>query len=393
MIRILILFWLNTFCLAPGYYALTYSRIFLHKSTDPEFRGKFLDIEGISQSLGINRLTAHEIQNHMRDQLEAIGSGRFDTIPGELIENSLQNSIDSVAKRYEEEFSFRPLQLRANEFILVLDLDGSVLSQWHNSASLVGADRKGNFTVSVPDTRFVETKDANSDQDGSRMLQVSGTAVLLRPGIMEFLEVLKSIPEFQGIVLYTDNSDQAMQHLLKAWKKTMPEFFGHVLGAFARNHFRFDRVQKRALKDLRIFDPELRNILSIDDDESRVLQPHLNYRIPSFNAQGYLDSLSETSKGNERALHEGLLPYLARRIEACAYKARKGSYGGFITFCFQAELGTLSKRPRGELFAYYRTKEVLYPLDGLKLMEVFHYKRAPSMEVPISTSLPGQTSE
>lgn len=351
----------------------------LHRSTDPEYAGYFLDIDEVMQSLNISRLTAHEIQNHFRDQYGAIAASTKETPPLELLDTSLENAIDSVTRRYEEEFLFRPLELRNNDFLLVMDLDGTLLAQWYKIGSQAGEKRRGSFTVSVPDKRYGTTTQGTKHD---WVLKISGTTVQLRPGILEFVSILKNIPEFQGIVIYSDIEDSAMLSMLEPWRKKQPEFFKVVLGIFTRNHLRFEEKSAKAIKDLRLFNPDLRNILSIDDFESRVLQPHLNYRIPAFNAQTYLEHFSGEKGRVSRNLNHGLLPYLAEKISLCAEKTREGGYGGILSFCFQAELGTLSKRPMAELQAYYRTKQRSFPIDGLSLMKIFETQLIPSLELP-----------
>lgn len=351
----------------------------LHRTTDPEYGGSFLDIDEMMQSLNISRLTAHEIQNHYRDQYSAVAHSSAQTLALELSIACLENSIDSVTERYEEEFHFRPLELRNNDFILVMDLDGTLLGQWYKLSSLIGQRRRGSFTVSVPDQRY----GLSARRDSSEWVQkFSGTAVQLRPGILEFVEILEKIPEFQGIVLYSDIEDAAMVSMLNSWRKVQPAFFKVILGIFTRNHLRFDVSSGKALKDLRLFNSDLRNIFSVDDIESGVLQSHLNYKIPAFNAQSYLEE-SRGKKGRAtRNLNHELLPYLAERISICADKTRDGGYGGILSYCFQAELGTLSKQPMGEIQAYYRTRQSRFPMDGLRLLEIFENRLTPSMELP-----------
>jgi|GEM_PF-1199883 len=370
-------------------FSTTLSSSLIHRSTDSEYRGHFLDIDELVHSLGISRLTAHEIQNHFRDQIASIPIGEDHPARKYFLAVSLDNSINSVSQRFEEEFQFRPMELRNNDFLLVIDLEATLLSQWYELGTLVGDQRKGSFTVAVPDQKYGTSKPENSEDMSQPVLRISGTTVQLRPGILEFLSIIKSIPEFQGIILYSDMLDTAMWSLLTTWKRIQPEFFQSVLGAFSRNHLRYQRQTGKALKDLRVFDPGLRNIFSIDDRENKILQPHLNYRIPAFNAQAYIQTIQDTqNKEGElvRALNQDLLPYLGRKIKTCSDKARSGSYGGILSYCFQAELGTLSQHPIGELQTYYKSKESLYPIEGLRLIELFEPQNQAFMEIPLRTT-------
>jgi len=173
-----------------------------------------------------------------------------------------------------------------------------------------------------------------------------------------------------GFVIFTGKEDHAAWSLFRAWKKLKPELFYHLLGFYTRNYFRFDQNLSQPAKDLRIFDPSLKHILSIDHNERWVLQPHLNFKIPGFGADSYLNSLKNMR--HQRAIHRGLLPFVANQIENCALKVIQGGYGRQIHYCFQAKLGTLSSTAGSELFLYSETIKNRMRLDPTSILQFFH---------------------
>jgi hypothetical protein len=355
---------------------------------DPSYGGYYLDIDFTMKSLGISRLFAHEIQNQMRDELETLSSSYSIIRQKPFLNSVIKNAVDNVTQRYHEEGMFKPLELRDHEFILAISLEGTLLSQWHQRGRGSGANREGDLTVSIPDSVPSLLHPDSGDSLPRASLKFSSSSIQLRPGLRPFFRAISQLPEFMGFVIFTRKQDHAAWALLRAWKKVQPELFKELLGFYTRNYLRFDTNLDQPAKDLRIFDPTLRHILSLDSFEDQILQPHLNFKVPAFGADAYLKGLKEPRRRRVRAINKGLLPFIATQIQNCVLKVKQGSYGRQLHYCFQAEMGTLSSKAGSEAFLYLETLEEHLPIPPLKFLEFFHQETYVRKRQTISDPFP-----
>lgn len=299
--------------------------------TDTKFGGYYLNIERTMIELKVSRLAAHEIQNQMRDQLENI-SGSFSRVAQKpYVLKSLENAIKNVIEKNHFESSFKsPVSLKKDEFIIILDLDETLFSQWYSHGEV--------YSDYVLNTR--DTVPATVDKSGNSInrpeMLYSPLAVKFRPNTFRFLDEVANIKGFKGFVLFTAKEDRAAWDIIRQWKNDRPKDFKNVLGIFTRNYLRFDESLKKPSKDLRLFSLELSNILLIDDNEGRVLQKDLNYRVPKFNADLLFDNLlTSQEKTIVEKSNEYLFDYITSEIKNCALQKD-------ITLCFRTRLGELS---------------------------------------------------
>lgn len=321
---------------------------YIESVTDSGFGGTYLKIEKLMKDFDLSRFEAHEVQNQMRDELE-INSGSFSKIVQKpYLEKAFSNALDAVKNRKSYQSGFKPVKFKAGEFVVVLDMDETLLTHWYKKANQMGTKRKGSLFLTVRDSvvRSVDRKTGDSLKKASLLL--SSNTVQLRPDVVNFFDKVSKLEGFKGFVLYTAKEDKSAWDLYQVWKNSSPELFKNVLGFFTRNYLLFNSSVKKPSKDLRIFDPSLQHVVLIDDNESRVLQKYLNFRIPKFNADGYLDSI-EAKSDDFTNLHSNVLNFTYDRLKECAGKTRQGAF----SLCIQNQLGDLSNKGK-------HTEQALY---------------------------------
>lgn len=341
--------------------------------TDTGFCGYYLRIDKTMELLKISRFLAHEIQNQMRDSLEHL-SGSFSTITQKsYLADALVDAIDSVINRNQRESFFADLQFKKGDFLIVLDMDETLLTQWYKYGIGVGDKRIADITLTMRDVvpEYIDYESRNSKEVPE--LLFSPNSIKLRPGIKEFFKNISKLSGFKGFVLFTAKEDRAAWNLFNLWKAKDPDIFKKVIGFFTRNHLKFDGNLKKASKDLRIFDPSLNHVFIIDDNESRVIQPDLGYEIPAFSADAYIESLNKREREWVKTLHENILAYVSKILTECVNTSKKNRLKS-PTGCFSERLGVLHKEKNGELAAYVDFLSKKYPTLKLSLDTIIEQK-------------------
>ncbi len=311
----------------------------LSPTSDTNFGGYYLNIEKTMQDLSVTRLNAHEIQNQMRDQLENL-SGSFSRVAQkQYLDIALENAITAV-KAGHNQGMFQPIQFGPKEFIVVLDMDETLIGQWYASAAKNGAERVG-LPVTVRDVSL-----ASVDKDGTSLPTVtqnySGAAFYVRPGVMEFLNELRGIEGFRGVVLYTAKEDKAAWDLYITWLTNDPRLNEYVIGFYTRNYLLYDGSVKVASKDLRMFDPSLEHVFMIDDNEKRIVQPDLSYQIPKFNPEVYLQKHA-TDPAVEK-VNTQVFAQVSDVFKSCEEQVNSKAYK-LLNACVSAKLGVKDTPP------------------------------------------------
>lgn len=327
-----------------------YNRLILEQ-TDASFGGFYLNIDRAMHELSISRLQAHEIQNQMRDFLEERSGSALQEIQRPFLRESLLRAIELVIYHKKNENGFEQINFKKEEFILVLDWDETLLNQWYKAGKADVSQRVATFATRTRDQFFLRSS------DGGLEVASSPNAVIIRPGVARFLESVAALRGFRGFVFFTAKEDRAAHDIYHIWKKAQPQVFRHVKGFFTRNHLRLDFELKKAGKDLRIFDSSLLHVFVIDDNENRIMQPDLNYQIPKFNADKFIDSMAGKIGTIDESRFIGIMNFeifdhLAYQMKVCV-KDFQESQIAHPTLCFEERLGKLSNSPDGELRAYF----------------------------------------
>lgn len=313
----------------------------ISRYSDSSFGGFYLNIEKTMKKYNISRLVAHEIQNRMRDYLEEKARSYSRVEQKRYLNDAINFSLSTVIKQQQNEGGYKPITFKKNEFVVALDLDETLLSHWYKA----GAYKIGTFSTNMPDTvpSFVDRKSGNSKNPE---LLVSSSYIQTRPNVFHFLNSVSKISGFKGFIIFTAKEDKAAWSIYNKWKKISPQIFKNIIGFYTRNYLKFQKGFNKPSKDLRIFDPNLEHVILIDDNESRIIQKHLNYKIPKFNADQFIKYASNKNS-LIRILNYKILEHIYDQIFQCSSQLR------FIN-CFVETLGKLSLKEDGEINLFLR---------------------------------------
>lgn len=307
----------------------------IEKTTDNGFGGFYLNIEKAMEKYKVSRLEAHEIQNQMRDELFSISGSLSIYNQHAYLDEALKTAIYNVTVLKQFESGFKAKYLRPGSFYLVLDLDETLLTQWYANGLKNTDKRKAHLGTSVRD-KVIRSVDRKTGKNLEVASIINGpNTVTFRPKLDEFFRQVKKIKGYEGFIIFTAKDDEATWDILNRWKQMSPRLFKDLKGVFTRNYLRYGMDFSKPSKDLRIIDKSLDHVILIDDNESRVVQKNLNYRIPKFNADYFWDIYSAKQSNNtqdEKWIFESVLDFVASTIKKC--QGRK------VVNCFEEKLGS-----------------------------------------------------
>lgn len=339
----------------------------IRRVTDAGFGGFYLDIEKTMQEYQVNRYQAHEIQNQMRDELESL-SGSFSIFhQAPYAEEALSNAVYNVTVLKNTESGFEAKPLYAGQFYLVLDLDETVLTQWYANGLKPVKERRAHLGVSYRD-KVIRTVDRKTGENLEQVNILNGPPVVtFRPKIESFLKNLEKVKGYQGFIIFTAKEDLAAWDIVRKWQQKQPRLFKKLKGVFTRNYLTYGGPYEKPSKDLRIIDEKLRDVFLIDDNESRVIQKELNYRIPKFNADYYWDHYTQDSSVDEKWIFDSVLDYVLSEIKSCQ--------GDRMTKCLSQKLGV--KEKDDDYQAYYawlkkRLPRIHIEQSKVEQLQLFH---------------------
>lgn len=232
---------------------------------DSLYSGVYLDIAYVTKTESLSFFQATEVQNQMRDLIESAG----------LPEAEAYTRALAQVRGGTNESGWSPVDFQSPaDFVAVIDLDETLLVQWHATGA------EGNFDLSdVP-------ADRSSGPNGEEIR--SGTYVKFTPNTEAFLRGLRANPNCKGIVLFSAKVDDAVHGIVDKWRfadGTPVRSF--VNGVFTRNHLVVGTGNLIPSKDMRIFDPELKHVVIIDDNPARIVQSLQTLAQPKFDADRY----------------------------------------------------------------------------------------------------------
>ena len=151
--------------------------------------------------------------------------------------------------------SDREANLKSHEYIVVLDLDETLLRHFAGKNAYEQFSPQGyeGLPKIVVDNQVSPT---NID-----------SSVVFRKGYREFLQKLRKDPNCRGVAVFTAKADLSAIDLKNKWNVVFD-------GYFTRNFLELDVEGnlKEPSKDLRIFDQDLQNVVLVDDNPKRVYQ-------------------------------------------------------------------------------------------------------------------------
>ena len=263
--------------------------------------GYYFNMDRLMKAEKLSRHDAIETQNWMREYLAA-------------------DQNISIAEAYEKAL----LEVRAGhrqsgwkqvefkhhgDFVLVTDMDETILKQWYGSGS----------------SGFYDLKDVTPDQAvaGSGELVTSSTYIKLTPGFERFIRRMKANPRCKGIAVFSGKRNiptfEIMNRLRFSNGKAV---MNHIDGVFGRSHMVIGRRVALPSKDMRIFDPELKHVVLVDDNPLKIFQPQILRAQPKFDADRYRTALNSKDK-QAVSYYETLLDNAADEIEESSRAADK----------------------------------------------------------------------
>jgi hypothetical protein len=286
----------------------------LSSKTDEKFGGYYVDVtKSVSQlSKQWGRIAtisdALHIQNALRDCLES-KSGSFLRIrQAPFLKECLSKSEEKIHKHTPKFADFG--------LTVVFDMDETLLTQWHKIA--LENPQRTTIIIQHRDHVLSESK---------REVTLSPRGITIRPGMTKVLATLVANPKVGQIVFFTAREDRSGEELRDYFLSKVPSLKAKFGGLLTRNFLRLDDQTNTPSKDLRIISPGLKNIILIDDNTSRVMQKDLNFTIPKFNADLYLEAIA---KGDRTVIEANnmIAPFVSKMIN---HVTNGGSFSPYST--------------------------------------------------------------
>jgi hypothetical protein len=270
---------------------------------------------------GFSRLEAIEIQNQMKDLLEAMPEYMELERDGTstdlfhhrdtLVRKALAQAITQVKGQRQIESQFKPAPLKKGDFYVAFDFDETLMVHWYELG------QKG--------PKYYDFKGLTLDYI-LRPELLSPDYVSLTPGWERAFTDLVAIPGCKGILIFTAKEDASAHAIIDRMRVDNTPLRQFVKGVFTRNHLVRDSKSVKPSKDLRIIDESLEHVILIDDNATRVFPEQFrNLReFPKYNADAYLKAKHDQPDPKVRSYFERLLPIVVDEIrEAAAYSRQK----------------------------------------------------------------------
>jgi len=238
---------------------------------------RFFDIAALMETHGLDRARAMELQNHFRDLTRKDPNGNREAQYAEALRR---------AKAGEFEDGRDPKRLAEAPFIVVFDLDETLLDQYFADPAIAKACHDVEVPVEGKDPRYIK----------------------LTPG---WADIIHRIDALGGeVVLFSANTDDLTWANARVWMLDGVPIHQHpAVAAFMTNsHLLLQPKQAgqpvvEPSKDLRIVDPELSRTIIVDDNPLRLFQFRNTRVFKKFEADVYcVTKDAATKQAYERAL-------------------------------------------------------------------------------------------
>ncbi|QRK11729.1 hypothetical protein JQX13_17640 [Archangium violaceum] len=286
---------------------------------DSKEERRFFNISRLMTCFQLSRAQAVELQNLFRDQVRA--SPASDPVA------AFSAALERV-RRGDFESRLQPETLGRARFIVVFDLDETLFDQYYPAE--VG---EACHDVAVP------------KKDGVRYLK-------LVPGWRQAFERIQALGG--AVVLFSANVDTVTLENLAQWKLEGVPLTEHpaIAGILTNSHLvlqeksegvadpRKGNPLREPSKDLRVFDEQLRRVVIVDDNPTRLFQMRNARIFKKFEADTYCTSSDPVL----RRAFEQAMPNVVREIEeSVRYMDANG--GGFVdAYLPYTSLGQLTVR-------------------------------------------------
>ncbi|REG27975.1 NLI interacting factor-like phosphatase [Archangium gephyra] len=251
---------------------------------------RFFNISGLMERFQLARVQAVELQNHYRDLIRSQ--------PPPTPEEAFTTALARV-RRGELESRLQPEALGKARFIVVFDLDETLISQYYPAQ--VG---EACHELAIP------------RKDGVRYVK-------LVPGWQQAFERIQALGG--AIVLFSANVDAPTLELLAHWKlggvplTEHPAIAGILTNSYLVLQEKSEGVSdpkkgnpvREPSKDLRVFDETLSRVIIVDDNPTRLFQMRNARIFKKFEAEPFCT----TSDPALRRAFEQALPTVVQELE------------------------------------------------------------------------------
>lgn len=309
----------------------------------------FVNVDQL-MSQGFSRLEALEIQNN------AIKMSKKENIP---FAKALELEINTFQRGQAGESGFKPItELAKGDFVVVFDLDETLLVQWYRSYSK--GDKYRDLCSGLTDKDFTGTLESTD-------------CVKFTPGLNKTFARIKALEGFRGLVLFTAKGHEPAHAILDEWKIDGKPIRSFVDGVFTRNYLTRGGKVFKPSKDLRIVDPSLEHVIMVDDNPSRLFQPK-NVRVfPKFNGDNYLEAKYEKMDRSSLRYYERLLKVIYKEIKN-SYEYAKAQGVSFVeAFHPFSEHGSYCTRMIQDTLGYSKFKAADYHRSNPQLCKDVFY--------------------
>lgn len=269
---------------------------------------------------GFSRFEAIEVQNQMKDLLEANPdfmaleksgqSAELFAHHDSLVLSALETAIKRVKQDKHYESGFHPQALQASDFYAVFDMDETLLTQWYQAGTQ--GDKYRDLDKLAKDVVL-------------RPLMVGPDYLSMTPGWEKAFLDLAATPGCKGVLVFSAKEDRAANDIIDRLRIQGKPLRSFLKGVFTRNFLVRDNNRAEKLsKDLRIIDESLEHVVLIDDNPSRIFASQVdNLReFPKYSPDAYYASRDHKDAASMHLI-EGLMPTVVGELrEAETYSAQ-----------------------------------------------------------------------
>lgn len=261
---------------------------------------------------GYTRLEAVEVQNQMKDLLEAQPAYMQLERQGKsadlfrrrdpLVLQALAQAIRSVKDKHYFESGFHPVPLQQKDFYVAFDGDETLLQQWYASGAKGPA--YADLPQVMPDTIL-------------HPALVGPGYVSMTPGWEKALLEISRLPGCKGVLLFSAKEDASTQDIVNQLKIGGQPLRAFLKGVFTRNYLVRDSHSVKLSKDLRIIDESLQHVILVDDNATRIFpEQYPNLReFPKYSADAYLNAKNGHGDPRIVSYFDKLLPTVVNELK------------------------------------------------------------------------------
>ncbi len=245
--------------------------------------GRFFSMAALMDEYGLSRLQSIELQNHYRDLHRADPDGR-----------EVDQFAEALRRVQAKEFEsgIDPVRIQNAPFVVVFDLDDTLYDQ------------------------YAPAIDGDTCTPMSRETEKGTKTIYMAPG---WQSIIKTIRELDGeVVLFSANVDAPTRLNLKHIDLAGKPLLGHpdIAGVMTNSYLTLQeksagRPVSEPSKDLRFFDEELRKVIIVDDNPTRLFQPANTRLFRKLHAE---DLCAADPDAKQRAAMLSAMPTVEREI-------------------------------------------------------------------------------